>query len=681
MPAPAQAAAVPPANLLGEAETLKSAADAAARALLFGVRLSASVCLALVLAYWLQLESPHWAATSAAIVAQPALGASLRKGRFRAIGTLIGGIFIVLLTATFPQSRLGFLTGATLWAAGCGYLATILPNFTGYAAALAGYTAAIVFAGITQHPESVFLVAVWRTTEIGIGIFAAGLVHSLSYLGDARARLAAALAQIGRGIAVGLAQTLREGNEALELRTARRALIGRTIALDPTIDEALGEPSHLRHQRGRLQVARQSLFVALSGWRGIGNHLTIRRESSGTEVIAALLPPLARLGNEDWLAKPEEIRALCHAESRAMQDGAGRELSSRLVAEGVTRVLQALEAVADTLIAIKQPGAKAHAGTRTPLLVPDSLPARVSALRIVLALALAELIWIVTSWPSGPIMITFTAVNVILSARIADAGYARAIDFAVGCHIAAVLASVTELAILPRVQGDPFMLCAILTAVLLPLGALSAGPWRKAVFVAAVSNFMPILALENEPTYDAARLFDTILAVSAGTVIAAIFFRLVPSVSTRRRIERLLCFTLHDLRDLTGRRRTFEPHMWLELVSGRLAAMPPEASLEDEAELLATLSVGEAAIALLRARAEGAGTSTPNPEECDLLDRGFASLTMARAAEARELFARLAARESGSRSSDASARIEIGVQATLIADALQRHERFFSRGS
>ena len=679
MRAQAQAVDVPGGSLLGEAQTLKSAASAAAPALLFGLRLSASVCLALLLAFWLQLQNPHWAATSAGIVAQPALGASLRKGRFRAIGTVLGAIFIVLLTAASPQNRLGFLAGLTLWAAICGYLAAILPNFTGYAAALAGYTAAIVFAGITQHPENVFLVAVWRTTEIGIGIFSAGLVHSLTDFGDARRRLAEALAQIGRGIAAGLGATLLSGNEALELRSSRRALIDRTIALDPTIDEALGEPSHMRHQRARLLAAREALFLALSGWRGIGNHLATSPKRSGAEVIPALLPPLAQLADGDWLAKPEEIRALCRGESGAFEASGARDLSSRLIVEGVTRVLRALEAVADTLVAIKRPGIKPHARTRTPFLVPDLLPARLSALRIVLALALAELIWILTSWPSGPIMITFTAVNVILSARIAGEGYTRAVEFALGCHIAAALALITELAILPRVQGDPFMLCGVLTAVLLPLGALSAGCWRKQVFVAAVANFMPILALENEPTYDAARLFDTILAVSAGTVIAAVFFRLLPSPSPRRRIERLLRFTLRDLRALTGGRRTFEPRRWVDLVSSRLAAMPTEASLEHEAELLATLSVGEAAIALRRARAECAGFNSCEIADGDLLDRGLASLTAARAAEARELFARLAARQSEPCSSAAAPRIEVSVHATLIADALQRHERFFSR--
>src|SRR5579862_8358987 len=112
-----------------DAEVPKRSAVSVSPALLYGLRLSASVCLALFVAYWFQLEEAHWAGTSASIVAQPALGASLRKGRFRAIGTIAGGILIVLLTAVFPQDHGGFLLGLTLWAVICGLLTAILRNF------------------------------------------------------------------------------------------------------------------------------------------------------------------------------------------------------------------------------------------------------------------------------------------------------------------------------------------------------------------------------------------------------------------------------------------------------------------------------------------------------------------------------------------------------------------------
>jgi hypothetical protein len=70
--------------------TLANAARAAGSPLLFGFRLWASVCLALFIAFWLELDNPYWAGISAAIVCQPYLGASLRKSRYRIVGTLVG---------------------------------------------------------------------------------------------------------------------------------------------------------------------------------------------------------------------------------------------------------------------------------------------------------------------------------------------------------------------------------------------------------------------------------------------------------------------------------------------------------------------------------------------------------------------------------------------------------------
>ena len=58
--------------------------------LIFGTISVIAVCLALYIAFWLQLDNAYWAGTSAAIVCQPSLGTSLRKGWFRVIGTVVG---------------------------------------------------------------------------------------------------------------------------------------------------------------------------------------------------------------------------------------------------------------------------------------------------------------------------------------------------------------------------------------------------------------------------------------------------------------------------------------------------------------------------------------------------------------------------------------------------------------
>lgn len=98
--------------------------------LLFAIRLWASVCLALFIAFWLELDSPYWAGGTAAIVCQPQLGASLRKGWFRMTGTIVGAVVIVVLTACFPQDRVGYLGSLALFCGVCAFAATLLRNFS-----------------------------------------------------------------------------------------------------------------------------------------------------------------------------------------------------------------------------------------------------------------------------------------------------------------------------------------------------------------------------------------------------------------------------------------------------------------------------------------------------------------------------------------------------------------------
>jgi len=138
-------------------------------ALLFGLRLWASVCLALCAAFRLELDNPRWAGTTAAIICQPHLGASLRKGWFR----MVGAVAIVVMTACFPQDRAAFFVSLALWGAACALVATLLRNFSAYAAALAGYTAAIIandqLGAVGGLNGQAFMLAVFRTSEICIG--------------------------------------------------------------------------------------------------------------------------------------------------------------------------------------------------------------------------------------------------------------------------------------------------------------------------------------------------------------------------------------------------------------------------------------------------------------------------------------------------------------------------------
>jgi uncharacterized membrane protein YccC len=218
----------------GLARNLADALAGARAPLLFGIRLWTSVCLALFVAFWLELDNPYWAATSAAIVCQPQLGASLRKGWFRIIGTVVGAVMIVVITAFFPQDRIVFFALLALWGGICAFVATVLRNFASYAAALAGYTAAIVAAdtlGATGGASSeVFMLAIYRASEICIGIACAGIVLALTDLGGVRRSLATLFADLAADVAGGFTRMLAlAGPQLPGTQAERRGLVRRVV--------------------------------------------------------------------------------------------------------------------------------------------------------------------------------------------------------------------------------------------------------------------------------------------------------------------------------------------------------------------------------------------------------------------------------------------------------------------
>ena len=225
---------------------LASASSVAGPPLLFGLRLWVSVCLALYLAFWLELSDPYWAGVTAALVCQPHLGASLRRGWFRMIGTVVGAVAIVVLTACFPQNRVAFLVGLALWGAGCAFVATILRNSLAVVAQLAGITAAIIasseLGAVGGANGDAFVLAVIRCTEICVGIVSAGVVLAGTDFGNASRRLATLIAEISTEVMRRFFGTLAlAGPELPETQPIRQEFLRRVIALDPVIDEAIGK--------------------------------------------------------------------------------------------------------------------------------------------------------------------------------------------------------------------------------------------------------------------------------------------------------------------------------------------------------------------------------------------------------------------------------------------------------
>src|SRR6516165_10422495 len=599
-------------TVTSNAAWLIDASRAAGPALLFGLRLWASVCLALYVAFWLELDNAYWAANTAAIVCQPHLGASLRKGWYRMIGTVIGAVAIVVMTACFPQDRAPFLVSLALWGAGCALVATLLRNFAAYSAALAGYTAAIIASdqlGATGGLNGqAFMLAVDRASEICIGIVCAGVVLAGTDLGGARRRLAMLFARLSAEIARRFTGTLAiAGANFEDTQAIRRELVRRVIALDPAIDEALGESSQLRYHSPVLQNAVDGLFAALASWRTAAVLLArlseecARREADA--VLAEVPQPLGARPEQDeatrWMVDPTRLLQACDAAARRLAALPASAPSLRLLADQTSEVLTGISGALNGLALLIADPARPVARDRGSrrLRIPDWLPPLINAERAFIVIGAAAVFWIVTEWLNGAVAMTFAAIIVTLFAPRADQAYTTAIGFMIGSVFTVAICATLKFAVLPNVETfATFGL--IMGFVLVPVGAFLALQWQPAIFTGIVTPFVPVLAPANPMIYDTQQFYNASLAIVAGVGAGAFSFRLLPPLSPAFRTRRLLALTLRDLRRLATGRIPDTLTDWEGRMYGRFAVLPDQAQPLQRSQLMAAFSVGTAIIQL-----------------------------------------------------------------------------------
>jgi uncharacterized membrane protein YccC len=666
-------------------ERVAAALRAATPALLFGLRLWIAVCLALYIAFWLELDNAFWAGTSAAVVCQPSLGASLRKAWFRMIGTAVGAVAIVVLTAYFPQNRMGFLIGLALWCAVCGLGATLLRNFASYAAALTGITAAIIAfdelgAVGGANGDAVFVLAVARATEICIGIICAGVVLAATDFGGARRRLAVQLAAISAEIAGNLTGAfLLTGPEQSETRPVRRDLIRRVSALDPVIDEALGESSDLRPHSPVLQAVMGGLFTALSGWRTVAVHLELN-DHAGREahIVLENIPPGLRSAPAqdeavNWAIDPSTASTTCGSAIRALTSLPADTPSLRLLADQTAEALLGLRRALNGLLLLVDSNRNIPAPRSAWLNIPDALPALLNAMRIFVAIVAVELFWIATAWPNGAQAIVFAAIALLVFSPRADQAYSITISFMIGASLIAAVAAILKFTVLPQVTTFAGFSLAI-GLVLVPAGMLMVH-WQWPMLTAMVLLFLPLLGPANQMSYDTLQYYNAALAIIAGVAAAALAFRLLPPLSPARRIRRLLMLTLRDLRRLTRGRIPHNAHAWEVRIYGRLCVMPEQAEPLQRAQLLAALSVGTETIRLRRAISR-LGHDAELNAALDAFARGDGSVAVERLGQLDRMLAALS-------SSGPIARIVIRARGGIlvISEALMRHAAYFDSGA
>ena len=119
----------------------------------FAIRVWLATVLALLVGFWLQLDTPSTAALTVAILAEPTRGQALDKATFRLLATVVGVMASIAITGAFSQARDLLLVAFAAWLGICVFAAQLFDGYRAYAAVLSRYTVAIIAAGKIDNPR------------------------------------------------------------------------------------------------------------------------------------------------------------------------------------------------------------------------------------------------------------------------------------------------------------------------------------------------------------------------------------------------------------------------------------------------------------------------------------------------------------------------------------------------
>lgn len=588
---------------------------------MFGLRLAASVCLALYITYALELQNSFWAATTAAIVCQPNLGTSLQKGRWRIIGTGAGALAMVTALGLFAQSRYTLAFCLAAWCGLCGVAVVVLRNFASYAAALAGFTAAVIFADTIADPTSAFFFSLVRVSEICIGIGSTLFVILLTDFGAARRTFASLLEDMTRQLVRGFRSTLAAREECVSPREVLRKL----SLFQAAADAAMADSPYLRSRSGQLRDAGARLMDAVLGWQKIALEQEVSGQR-GDDVRACLDTLLSRLDPADLGRDPERLRSACAEALQTLEALPHEDADAAILADATRDLVHCLRETTGSIALLMGATAERRAAPWT-IVIGDPLPPLLSGFRVFSAVAATAAFTIATQWPNGPLAIAFVAIAALIFAPAGDQARGLATDYTVGSILVSVVAGGLYFGVMPSITTFP-QLAAMVALFMVPTGFMQAGSWHAPLFLAMSVNCLPLLGVGNPISYDASAFFNIALTIILGNIAGTLFFIIIPSLSPEVRTRRLLALSVRDLRKLAARPRNSA--RWTAVMTRRAEDLPPQATREQAGSLMTLFVLGRALI-VLRETLAGAA-------EGGLLARACSELAAGRPALARIAF-------------------------------------------
>lgn len=535
----------------------------------YALRNSLAMCLALWIAFVLNLDEPYWALTSAAVVSFPTVGGVISKSIGRIIGSLLGAAASVAIAGHCLNDPWLFTLFIAAWIGLCTYVSNHYQNNVSYAFALAGYTAAIIaFATVNvTDTQQIFDIAQARVCEVITGILCGGLMMMILPSTSDGETLLTSLRRMQLRL-LEHAAMLWQPEVTAQIRISHEGVIGQILTLNLLRIQAFWSHYRLRRQNNLLNyLLHQQLRITsvISSLR--------RMLLNWPDRPANLMPALERLLAELRDPATDKYRLARILQQIAPQDAADyrhRAFWLRLrhfcwLYLRSSRWLQRLESA--TPISDIQPPRVTSLARHT-----DSYEAAYNGLRTFLCIIIGCAYWINTQWDAGSSALTLTAISCVLYSSTPSpinsvATLLKAILLlSVGCFV-------VKFGLMIQID-DFWVFCAFLLPILVTMQMLKLqNPPYAALWGQLIVFMGSFLTVTNPPSYDYQSFINDNIGKIVGVLLAGLAFQILRPSSDKRKSRRIIRALRRDFIDQLSDRPQQSESQFESLIYHRISQL------------------------------------------------------------------------------------------------------------
>ncbi|MUG08718.1 FUSC family protein [Commensalibacter melissae] len=588
-------------------------------ALIFALRTIIASYIVLVIALWMELDSPRWAIMAVWIVAQnSSRGEILSKAYWIITGNVIGIIMALVIAGCFPQQPFIFEISVAIWVSFCCWIGSCTRNFRALGMVMAGYSCAIVLYGAVDNLNNVFMLAMARGSYFILGILAENFTARLFDLNlhhQAHRKLTEDL-QLSIEEAVKSVINMMNGDDWAVQRSDQ--FLASVISLNNNIEFREKEMQGTGHTGDHARAVLSSVLSLIIKASGLS---ILMKQTEGKNLQFSSILPLTQIYLQELLnhlksgvsidASLKALNSLrweCRQriadsfyrvlkEKKISDDEyAEKTLNDRILYQGLREILAELEVTLKEFAKSRDMTLKDH----FRFIVKNSYDfkrAWRNAIRAFVAITFGCIAWEITGWSYGPLFLAFLCMGcarfcIFENASLACKGWFKGACWAIfGGFIYnfLFLPIITSIEVLYFVLLIPFMIGGLAMAV----------PKYAAIASACMFFFCYMIGFTNVGRMDEITFFNDSMAIFMSGLFAFTAYRLVFPYKPRKLRFQLRQKLLHGMHHLANAIVVPLPREWISYVIEAFVVLMRQLDEDRNTTLVQTYRHGTMAVTLI----------------------------------------------------------------------------------